>query len=465
VPEIDKARMEVPRLTPEQATDELADIAVWLYLGALVEPNFNFNKDLVKVVLNEREVKLHIKDFELAQNAAHEIAAWGLHQGGITPHFVAASPSHVLEARRFAATWLSDFLQKLYGGKAKLIMLTADDQGCGLWRMRLPASCWKNEDLPFIVSLSDIAITYEELLGYDIIVVQRLTDYNQWKVLNALKKAGKKIVYELDDDIFSVEPTNPAYILCGRDDVRHTVRSCLDIADRVIVTTLELAAALNVTEKAIVYPNSISMDMFSPLRETPPDRPPRLFWAGSSTHTEDFYMVLMPLLQLMRKHEKLEIVVLGGIPKSLTNVLEEEKEQLVRRVSLQPFMRPELYLQALKGGINADVGLIPLRDCKFNQSKSVVKALEYTMAGLPVVASNVAPYNLVYKHDVNILFCANKNEWITNIERLLTSPEDRKRLIIAARELAFQRFELRTNAMRLVEELKKLVTPSQDCPS
>jgi glycosyltransferase involved in cell wall biosynthesis len=457
VDDLDRARLEVSRLTPEQATNELADISVWLYLGAAVESNYHFNKSLVRVAINDRETKLHVLDYDLAKQVADRIQDYFRLNGNMSQQLVASSPPHVLEARHFASRWIKEHYDKLYSGKASLVMLPADNQGCGLWRMRLPASCWSNDpDLPFVVSLSDLALTYEEMLQYDIVVVQRLTDYNQWKVLKTLKEAGKKIVYEIDDDLFSVEPSNPAHAVCGRDDVRHSVRSCLDLADLVIVTTKELADALSVTHKAVVYPNSVDPCMFSVLRD-PPARAPRLFWAGSNTHDDDFRTVLLPLISLMRKHSKLELVVLGGLPKTLQQVLDEEDEQLCCRISTQAFMRPELYLKALSGGVNADIGLIPLKDTIFNRSKSSVKALEYTIAGLPVVAANVVPYNLVYTHEKDALLCSNKKQWTDAIESLLESPEKRRRLVTAARELACEHFNIKNNAATLAAALSKLI--------
>ncbi|MFW6311524.1 MAG: hypothetical protein ACOC1K_04740 [Nanoarchaeota archaeon] len=42
--------------------------------------------------------------------------------------------------------------------------------------------------------------------------------------------------------------------------------------------------------------------------------------------------------------------------------------------------------------LNIDIGLAPLLDHDFNNSKSNIKALEYTAAGIPGIYSKMKPY-------------------------------------------------------------------------
>jgi len=453
---VDRARLEPPRLTPESAADDLSDIAVWLSVGAQVECNHHFNKKIVKVSLNERGAALHVDDFALAEAASVHVLNQ-FQMTGILPNFLAASVPHALEARRIAFQYLKHKISQEQTGLKQLIMMPGDTGGCGLWRIRLPGSWIRTlRRDTFVTNISDLSIVFDDLMKYDVIVVQRMSDYDQWRTLSALKKAGKKIVYEIDDDLFSIESHNPAYEDYSRDDVKFTVRSCLELADLVLVTTAELAEALGVKDKAFIYPNSVDPSGFSSFKPRE-NRAPRLFWAGSNTHDEDFRLIIQPLIALMKKREDLELVIMGSVPRTLQKALDEADETLAKRVGVQPFMRPEVYLQSLMGGIKADVGLIPLRDSVFNRSKSTVKALEYTIAGIPIVASNVAPYNLVYSDPKDAFLCDTKQEWTDAIETLLDNPEVGSQLVVAAQRLARERFNINVEADKLEKKLVELV--------
>jgi len=60
---------------------------------------------------------------------------------------------------------------------------------------------------------------------------------NNFMFFQRFKAAGKKIVYEVDDDIFNIAPHNPCANLYNRYDAQLCMRHCLALADKVIVTT------------------------------------------------------------------------------------------------------------------------------------------------------------------------------------------------------------------------------------
>ncbi len=49
-----------------------------------------------------------------------------------------------------------------------------------------------------------------ELRDYEVIVVQRQVTPQNYAALKMMKEAGKKIIYDLDDDVFCLPASNPA---------------------------------------------------------------------------------------------------------------------------------------------------------------------------------------------------------------------------------------------------------------
>ena len=88
-------------------------------------------------------------------------------------------------------------------------------------------------------------------------------------------------------------------------------------------------------------------------------------------------------------------------------------------------------------------------DSIFNHSKSICKGLEYTLARLPIVASNYAPYSDAFRHKESALLCKNDEEWYESITQLLENSDMREEMIRNARKMAAEKFNLRKNAKKL----------------
>ena len=325
--------------------------------------------------------------------------------------------------------------------------------GCGYWRMKLPGEFLRDQDNDVSISISDIAIDYDQLSKYDVIVVQRVFDYEQYYVLSTLKAAGKKIIYEVDDDVFNVENHNPSAKIYNRFDAQLCMRHCLALADKVIVTSERLANALDIREKAIIYPNSLDWDkLFYISKKDEREGRKRIFWAGSNTHDEDFKVVMPALTRIFQEREDVELYIVGSIPPIVKYTLADYMD----RVIFVPGMHTEAYFQYLRFHLDADIGIVPLQNTVFNHSKSICKGLEYTLARLPIVASGHPPYSDVFEHGKDALLCSNDEEWYNSIKSLLENSKMREQLVTEARKKAVEKFHLRKNAEALGNEISRL---------
>jgi glycosyltransferase involved in cell wall biosynthesis len=77
-----------------------------------------------------------------------------------------------------------------------------------------------------------------------------------------------------------------------------------------------------------------------------------------------------------------------------------------------------------------DIGLVPLSDKPFNYSKSAIKGMEYTAAGVPFIAARTPEYQWLYKeHNVGRT-AKNPADWKKHLTQLLdpsVRAEDRQR--------------------------------------
>jgi glycosyltransferase involved in cell wall biosynthesis len=93
---------------------------------------------------------------------------------------------------------------------------------------------------------------------------------------------------------------------------------------------------------------------------------------------------------------------------------------------------PFEYYPATLRYLNFDIGIAPVTDSHFNQSKSNIKWLEYSALGVPSVCSKVYPYATSIEHGVTGFLASNDDEWYRALKSLVESAELRQQIGRAA---------------------------------
>jgi len=446
----DLANLEVAQMPPEKAIEELSDIAVRILIGAEVYEGHHFNPKLMRITLGGLEEIVHKEDFNIAKWVADKVFREHIQAKNL--NLMVQSVPYILKMRSIIHNILADYYENK-DDHVRVVFLRGDNMGCGFWRVKLPGEYLRDQENKISVQISDVAIDYDQLVKYDVIVVQRVFDYEQYYILSTLKSVGKKIIYEVDDDIFNVEPHNPCANIYNRYDSQLCMRHCLALADKVIVTTERLAKALDIEDKAIIYPNSLDWDKLFYVNKKKEERKRhRIFWSGSNTHNEDFKVCMPALLRIFKEREDVELFILGMVPPIVQHLLGE----YANRVISNSGMHTEAYFQYLRFSLDADIGIVPLEDTVFNHSKSICKGLEYTLARIPIVASGCPPYSDVFEHGKDALLCSTEEDWYESINSLLENKEMREEMVKNARKKAVERFHLRKNADYLCDEISQL---------
>ncbi|MBF0530088.1 MAG: glycosyltransferase family 4 protein [Deltaproteobacteria bacterium] len=107
--------------------------------------------------------------------------------------------------------------------------------------------------------------------------------------------------------------------------------------------------------------------------------------------------------------------------------------------------------------VNMDIGLMPLCDDLWTQGKCGYKILQYMSAGLPVVASPVGANTAIVRHGVNGFLASTEAEWEIYLKKLLDSPELRRQMGLAGRELVEKEYDLSIWADAFLEVIDQAV--------
>lgn len=406
----------------ERAKVIIPDVATALYLGAEVKEDYKDGDGVFVGWMYSSDPSNHWhlaeSDYEIANQVRHQL------ETHMTSGCV-VDARETLRIRRHA----EEFTRKiLKGDTTKSVAMLKDKGSSGWWRMVVPGRLMEVDGWSFDCTAAQV--DYDNLLEYDTIFVQRIHDWESFYMLEKLKKVGKRIVYDIDDDLFNITPDNPAYNTITRDDqlaAAHTMK----LADVVTTTTPELQRRLTgVLEGVapIVIPNAWDVDDRWGSEFGSPDGFKRILWSGGASHGADWEECFEAVMNIMAERGDVRLMILGYLPPCI----EQVAPQLSDRIEFCGFREPQTYYEMIHH-IRADVGLAPVRATTFNQAKSPIKYLEYSLIGVPTVASDWMPYSPVIEDKVNGRLVQGMEEWKKAIEFLLDRPNKGKEMIEAAR--------------------------------
>jgi O-antigen biosynthesis protein len=271
----------------------------------------------------------------------------------------------------------------------KIAAFHADVQGCGQYRIIQPMQAMLEAGLCRGGSSLDIFTPNLALRsGADVLVFQRPNTevmLGHLKALTGLKNVRK--IYEVDDQLSKVPVKSAHYDLMPKD-LRGKMLKAIGLCDRLVVSTEALAHELgSYNDDVRVVLNRLAPAMWGAV---PPQRPsqaqrragkkPRIGWAGGISHQGDLEMVAAVIKDLA---DQVDWVFMGMCPDNIRPYISEF-------VPGVPTLEYPAKLMALSQ--DWDLAIAPVESNPFNECKSNLKLLEYGWCGVPVVCSDVTPY-------------------------------------------------------------------------
>lgn len=300
--------------------------------------------------------------------------------------------------------------------------------------------------------VEDIAVNLDKsmskIMEADIIVTYSPSNEDWLNLIKTLRRNGKIIVADYDDDPLNVSPWNPSYRFTGTKEVAYqwqdgTVdmlwsedmvggkgetgffniernikqRDLFSVnfkkADLVTTTTDVLAESLNkINPNIAVLPNLVDFGMYPECELV--KKKLRIGWQGGSSHYEDLWLIVEPMKTILKRHPDITFVYFGDM--RMAGLFKDFPQN---QVEYHSWVDHKVYPYKL-ALLNLDIGLCPVADNIFNRSKTAIKYFEYSVYKMVTIASNITPYSNVITNDKDgLLVNNNANEWIDAIERVV----------------------------------------------
>lgn len=292
-----------------------------------------------------------------------------------------------------------------------------DGHACGYYRLMIPLEVLSRQghDVTTSYGWDDAAYDATVVVGQR---VSRAEALGQWRRL----RPGRRLVFETDDDVWSIDPSNYAAHLAHDASTLDAIEQAIAISHMVTVSTEPLAeVARKFHDNVVVLPNHIEpalLEMQRPRRERV-----TVGYAGGDSHVRDLGMVASELTRFFSRNPHVDFHTIGTDYRGVLG--------LPGRFTLWSADIFDYYRT-----IDFDIGIAPLVSSVFNESKSHIKALEYAALGIPTVASDEPPYRDFVIDGVTGYLVKSQHEWGSRLYALANDADMREEMGAAAKEVA-----------------------------
>ena len=247
----------------------------------------------------------------------------------------------------------------------------------------------------------------------DIIVFLRSDSDIDAYVSKVARKAGKKLIYVMDDDLLNVPDylsSSPYYLL---PSTQHNIRTIMSNCDTFLTPSPVLLEKYGPDFK---YKYNIAEPSLNRIRKKEKNDKVKIGFAGSIDRAQDLNEILEEAItQIVEKYgDSIEIEVMGAHP------------DFVDKLGLKHLPYQDGYdaYTAYMAKCNWDIGLAPMPLSEFHRCKYFNKYVEYASFGIAGIYTNCEPYIYGIKDHQNGLLVNNTTEeWVNAISELIDNEE------------------------------------------
>lgn len=268
------------------------------------------------------------------------------------------------------------------------------------------------------------------------------------------QRVKTKFILDIDDNLFNIDPSNPFLTHLPKKFEMHLLGMAVD-AKYVTTTTEILAKKLREEryyrpkESVVVVPNLISTERYKPAKNDNKDKIV-IGYAGGSSHYNDLHKsnAIDALQKIMHEYKNV-YVESAGI--KLDKYLPKARYKFLGGTSgVQKWL--DFY-----STFKFDIGLAPILDTPFNICKSNIKWQEYSLMGIPTIASKVGPYQESIKHGSTGYLVDNTfDSWYNAYKLLIENETLRRKIGEKARQDVIDNWSLEKNWHKIKDGLEQL---------
>jgi hypothetical protein len=340
----------------------------------------------------------------------------------------------------------------------KILYLRNDKTGCWFYRIY--------QNIKVLVESNYAKCICADILNMDtilelqpeIVIIQRAYRPGEKELIENLKKAGFVVLYDIDDDFFNIPKENPCWVSYKNKKFFEDV---LGLCDGVIASTDNLKKVLLPYNKNIdIIENLIDIDWWNSIKYINQ----KIFnndlttigFFGTATHEIDFKNTYcLKALEVLLKEGSCNIVMCGYYPKIFEKYITNQKHNNFFGNNLL-FLNGapiDKFYQLMKT-FHIDIGLLPLIDNKFNQSKSLIKYYEYIMSNISPITNQECNF---CKYTPCFSVSSSEKGWIKGIYKLIENPDLRQNNIDKGKYFINQYKGLFQNSNKIIDVLRKYI--------
>lgn len=252
----------------------------------------------------------------------------------------------------------------------------------------------------------------------DIIIFLRSDSDIDAYVSKIARKAGKKLIYVMDDDLLNVPSYLSSAPYYSLPSTKNNIRTIMSNCDTFLSPSPVL---LEKYGKDFKYAFNIAEPSLNRIAEKEENDKVRIGFAGSIDRAQDLNEILEEAItEICDKYkDQIEIQIMGARP------------SFVDKLGLKHLPYQDGYdaYTAYMAKCNWDIGLAPMPLSEFHRCKYFNKFVEYASFGIAGIYSNCEPYIYGIKDEVNGLLVNNTTkEWVDAISRLIDDASLRKKI-------------------------------------
>lgn len=318
--------------------------------------------------------------------------------------------------------------------------------------------------------VTSIKIDTEAVEWADIVVFSR--HYDQVSLMGCLAEVahqmGKIVIYETDDLLHKVEQ-NIGKVKVDNHDIKDQLRFVDWLIPNVDMMTVSTDYLKDFYEKKYHKPTFSLNNFYDPAiwrgmylykklrdfwrKKIKGDKTIRIGWQGGNNHfLNNFNYIVEPLNALAKQYGKeIKFVAMAGQHPNLDPYGGEAGKRKFLEFDFE-YRKPAPFNKFPRAlaEMDLDIGLIVVEDNEFSRAKSNIKWLEYSLLGIPSIASNCLPYQETNAILVNNTF----GEWYDAIERLMKNPKECAIIGKEAKRMT-KAFDIRNHAQKWLDAYRR----------
>ncbi|WP_091871623.1 glycosyltransferase family 1 protein [Butyrivibrio sp. INlla16] len=311
----------------------------------------------------------------------------------------------------------------------------------------------------FDIDIREIAVVdtkKDDIEWADAILTIRPFEVGAFRVVEAGKKAGKKIIMYLDDDLLNLPnifPNRLRKFLSGilyNKNCEYLIKS-LDLCDvlwgsnPVLLDKYKQYVTNGRCEIA-----DVAYDIADMVQPRLNDGDFKILFAGSGDHAGYINEFIIPAInELHYKRYNISFVCVGLDPGALIKC--DAKTEFI------PWIRDFDEFNKLIRSKQVDIGVAPILADDFHRCKYINKFIEYSRYGIAGIYSDDYPYKMIVVDDENGLLAENTVEsWAQKIEYAINNPQNCLKIAETAQKICKERFSTSQMISTVKEKIPEL---------